>query len=255
MTLQTSTGIVVSRRNTTDVPLGAGATFLGQSEKIDQFVEVSLSTAGGPNNADAEFYFEFSPDDIHWDVSVLVGGAAIISPNDCPPQRLAIILPYFRVRYVNGAVPQTDFRLTTVYHRTTAARLTRYLNQEVFDNEGVENTSAVIRYFDGTSYAPISNTNRLPVEGARPATAVTSTVASSASNVTLLSANSSRRGGTIYNESTADLYIKLGVTASLTDFTVRMIPGSYYETPYNYTGRIDGIWVSANGNARITELV
>lgn len=255
MQLHASTGIVVSVGNSFSGSFAANDTFVGEKELVDQFVEVSLNLFGAPYAASGSLYFEFSPDGINWDVSVLVGGVPLASPTELPPQRLVIILPYFRVKYENGSTPLTELRITTVYHRTTATRLTRYLNQDIFDTEGVENVAAVIRAFDGDSYAPISNNNRLPVEGFRPTTATTSTVASSVSNVTLLSANSNRRGATIYNESTSDLYIKLGATASLTDFTVRMIPGSYYENPYGYTGRIDGIWVSANGQARMTELV
>jgi len=79
-------------------------------------------------------------------------------------------------------------------------------------------------------------------------------VASSASNVNLLALNSNRLGAMIYNDSTATLYVKLGTTASLTSYTVQIAPLGYYEVPYGYTGNIDGIWSSANGNARITEL-
>lgn len=83
----------------------------------------------------------------------------------------------------------------------------------------------------------------------------TSTVASSATNVTLLTANAARKGVTIFNDSTAILYVKLGATASATDFTVKMQADQYYEVPFGYIGIIDGIWASATGNARITTLV
>ena len=79
-------------------------------------------------------------------------------------------------------------------------------------------------------------------------------VASSASSVTLLSANTARRGATIFNDSTQLLYVKFGTTASTTSFTIRMATLSYYEVPFGYTGRIDGIWSVANGNARVTEV-
>jgi hypothetical protein len=79
-------------------------------------------------------------------------------------------------------------------------------------------------------------------------------VASSASNVNLLALNTARLGATVFNDSTATLYIKLGTTASLTSYTVQVAPSGYYEVPYGYTGNIDGIWSSANGNARITEI-
>jgi len=86
-------------------------------------------------------------------------------------------------------------------------------------------------------------------------TATLSNVASSNTTTTLLSANSARRSATFVNDSTSVCYVKFGTTASATSFTVKMQPGDYYELPQPcYTGRIDAIWVSANGNMRITEL-
>jgi hypothetical protein len=43
------------------------------------------------------------------------------------------------------------------------------------------------------------------------------------------------------NDSSAILYVKLGATASVTDYTVHWL-GFYYEIPFSYTGRIDGVW-------------
>ena len=85
------------------------------------------------------------------------------------------------------------------------------------------------------------------------ANAVTSVVAS-VTSVTLLATNAARKGATIYNDSTATLYLKLGATASVTSHTLQMIKNSYYEIPFNYTGIIDAIWAAANGSARISEL-
>ena len=81
------------------------------------------------------------------------------------------------------------------------------------------------------------------------------TVARNAASVTLLAANSSRKGATIYNDSGAFLYIKLGATAATSSFTVRVGSQSYYEVTGKYTGIIDGIWASGGGgDAKITEL-
>lgn len=81
-------------------------------------------------------------------------------------------------------------------------------------------------------------------------------VASSASNVTLVAANPSRRALIIMNDSTAILYAKFGATAATDSFTLKLAAGATYETPVAnlYQGQIDGIWASANGSARITEL-
>jgi hypothetical protein len=85
-------------------------------------------------------------------------------------------------------------------------------------------------------------------------TATVASVASSATNVTLLAANANRKGAAVYNESTAVLKLKLGATASATSYTIQVAAGGYYEVPFGFTGRIDGLWASADGSARITEL-
>lgn len=85
-------------------------------------------------------------------------------------------------------------------------------------------------------------------------TGTTTTVASSATSVTLLASNNARMGASIFNDSTAILYVKFGATASTTSFIAKLQPDDLYEVPFGYTGIIDGIWASATGNARITEI-
>lgn len=89
-----------------------------------------------------------------------------------------------------------------------------------------------------------------------PDTSSVTSVAASAASVTLLALNADRRGATIFNDSAvANLFLKLGATASLTSFTVKMGPNSFYELTFpTYTGVIDGIWDVAVGSARVTEL-
>jgi hypothetical protein len=88
----------------------------------------------------------------------------------------------------------------------------------------------------------------------RPSASTTSSVNASVSSTTVLASNSSRRGATVYNDSTAILYLKLGSGSSSTSFAVRMSGGGYYEVPFGYTGIITGTWSSATGSARVTEL-
>jgi hypothetical protein len=80
-----------------------------------------------------------------------------------------------------------------------------------------------------------------------------------APGVTLLAANPLRLGAAIYNNSDGDLFIKLGtaVVATTALFTVKVIPGFYYEVPYNFTGVITGIWAAAatSGDAQVTEFL
>ena len=72
---------------------------------------------------------------------------------------------------------------------------------------------------------------------------------------TLLAANTDRKGFSIHNDSTAILYVKLGATATSTDFSFRVVPQGYYESSsLIYLGIITGIWsADSTGAARITE--
>lgn len=90
---------------------------------------------------------------------------------------------------------------------------------------------------------------------ATPQLAATLTnVASSATTVNLFAANGMASGRTIFNDSTAVLYVKFGATASTTSYTVQLAAGASYTFPAPlYAGQVDGIWASANGNARLTE--
>lgn len=87
-------------------------------------------------------------------------------------------------------------------------------------------------------------------------TATLTSVASSASSVQLLAANSQRRGASIQNTSTSILYVLLGTASATatTSHSVQMAANTYYEIPYGYTGAVQGIWASVNGQANMTEL-
>lgn len=100
----------------------------------------------------------------------------------------------------------------------------------------------------------VSPNNSFTINQARPSVNTTHSVAASLTNTTLLSSNGTRLGATVFNDSSAILYLKLGPAASLSDFTIKVFPLSYYEVPFGFTGQIDGFWVTATGSARIGEL-
>ena len=86
-------------------------------------------------------------------------------------------------------------------------------------------------------------------------TATVSSVPSSASSVTLLPNTPTRSFFTIFNDSTASLFVKFGTGAATNDFTVKLLAGGYFESTIPaYTGIISGIWDSEDGSAYTTEL-
>lgn len=86
-------------------------------------------------------------------------------------------------------------------------------------------------------------------------TGTKSNVAGSASSVTILAANTSRKRWSVFNDSAAVLYLDTtGGTASATSYTVQIPANGYFEGPAPVnTGLITGIWASATGNARVVE--
>lgn len=104
--------------------------------------------------------------------------------------------------------------------------------------------------------SPNTNNVILPVSDYPNQTAALTIVAASTSSVTLLvNGHPSRKGVTIVNDSTSALYVKFGTAASNTSYTVLMAANAYYEVPFNYSGIISGVWTTATGNARITNIV
>lgn len=71
-------------------------------------------------------------------------------------------------------------------------------------------------------------------------------------SITVLAANSRRRGATIFNDSgvSVDLDVS-GGTASATSCTLTLFDQDYYEVPFGHRGAITGIW--ASGAVRVTE--
>lgn len=91
------------------------------------------------------------------------------------------------------------------------------------------------------------------------ATSPETNVALTGADQSVLAANANRLpGSSIYNDpngGSSIAYIKLGSTAaSLTSFTVALVPGAYYELPDNYVGAVRCISAAALGNLRVTEL-
>jgi hypothetical protein len=163
-----NTGIIVSRGNSTNIPLATNTTFTGSTDDVTSYEEIDVNIAGSPSNAPGSLYFQFSPDGINWDVNIWVSGSELSGLINVVPQCLRVVLPYFRVIYTNGNIAQTEFRLTVVYHRTSGTRLTRYLNQPVDFSEPVENVQAFMagRNVDGGfSHISLTAAGALQVDG------------------------------------------------------------------------------------------
>lgn len=104
--------------------------------------------------------------------------------------------------------------------------------------------------------ANITAGNALQAAPGPTATSVITSVAGANTSTQLLATNTARSGAYFYNDSTAILYLAFATSASTTAYTVQIGAQSFFEMPTNpvYTGAIFGIWASAAGSVRITEL-
>ena len=110
----------------------------------------------------------------------------------------------------------------------------------------VDSTGAAL----GTSGNPLY-ANTLPT---RSAYSSVQTIAADDEDTLLLGANPYRYIATLYNDSPAECYVKFGSGASESSYTVKMLPGAYYEVPTQYSGDIYGCWNTASGKMMVSEV-
>jgi hypothetical protein len=98
--------------------------------------------------------------------------------------------------------------------------------------------------------------NPIPVSVAAR-TPTTTSVASSATSVTILAANANRKGFSISNVSTAKLYLSFTNPATTTNAWIEVPAGAFLllDQQLIVGNAIYGIWASANGTAQVTEYV
>ncbi len=101
---------------------------------------------------------------------------------------------------------------------------------------------------------PLSNPSNVTVAFPSASVASNALISATLNSQVLMAGNSKRTGLTIFNDSTANLYIDFGKIAAMTDFAVKITAGGYYELPVNYIGTINGVWDGVNGNARVRDL-
>lgn len=84
---------------------------------------------------------------------------------------------------------------------------------------------------------------------------ITSIPAVTGAPAELVAANSARKGLLLFNASTAKAYVAFSGAASLTDYTLEMGPGAFYQmSSPTYTGAVSAVWAAAVGAMKVTEL-
>lgn len=107
---------------------------------------------------------------------------------------------------------------------------------------------------DGVTLAKVLNGALVTTPGTGAGSSAYTSPSVTGSNTTVLAANVNRLGATVFNESGAAFFLKLGASASATTYSVNMAIGGYYEVPFGYNGIITGITAGGTAVVRVAEL-
>lgn len=195
------------------------------------------------------------------DVQATVRGAQIVAPG---VDNFGVQLQAAAGTALVADQSNTELRTSTYVKTTTAGDTALTLGQATMANSlpvtMASNQGAVpVGPSAGTAFDTNQGTvgaNTLRVVNAGAATGTKTNVSSSATSVTILASNTSRKGALFYNDSTQICYLDLsGGTASTSSYSVQMPSQSLFELPgpVIYNGLVTGIWASANGSMRVTE--
>jgi hypothetical protein len=116
--------------------------------------------------------------------------------------------------------------------------------------------------FDGKTPVPLEvdpATGALLITGvtssaAKPATSTPTSTSASTTSALLFASNLARLGATVYNEGAATIYLAFAATATLSNYTIQIVSGGYYEVPFGYTGAAACITSAGTSTVRVTEL-
>lgn len=117
----------VDEGNCTNIPLEANQTFTGSAVDVSMFSLLTVSLYGEPYNASGDLAFEFSPDGEHWDSKIIY---MVKNLTQEPSHSIDPRYRYFRIKYTNGPVNQTVFRLQSLYHTHRTKVATSQISNE-----------------------------------------------------------------------------------------------------------------------------
>lgn len=270
--IPTSSNFTISSANAkTTGGLTAGQNWNSGStgDDVSEYGTISVSVYSDQNSATTGLVFEGSFDRTTWYemesyTYLTAGGLQVFS--------MAPAGPYFRVRFVNGATPSTVTRIDTVYRQCYTKPSSHRINDVITGEKDAELVKAVLAAMKPDStftdiHCTAGGNLKVAVEEVNGISAIptrvdartptTTSLASSATSVTILAANANRKGLTISNISTAKLYLSFTNPATTTNCFIEVQPSGFLllDQQLIVTNAIYGIWASANGTAQVTEYV
>lgn len=131
---------IVSAANSTSTPLLAGGTFTGVFEEVLPFADFTVLINTDQSSAVDGFIVEYSSNGIDVDATDVFTFVTAAQKQ----YSFGTNSRYIRIRYVNGATPQTTFRLQTIYKRNRGKPSSHKLDEGIVDNDDAELVKAIL---------------------------------------------------------------------------------------------------------------
>lgn len=261
---------VADSGNSTTANLAGGGVFTGAAFEASPFYgTVSVCVISSHNSATNGLKFQASIDGANWEN---IEQYSYVAANGLKSYSFSPSGRYFRVNYTNGGTLTTKLAIFTVL-RTGAVKASSYRIKDNIDGEhDAELVKAVLsaEMPNGTftdinatmggnlkiSLEEVNGIDPLPT-GVPLRVPTTTSVASSATSVTILAANANRKGFSISNISTSKLYLSFTNPATTANCFIEVPAGAFLllDQQCIVPNAIYGIWASANGAAQVTEYV
>lgn len=131
---------VVSVNNSSNTPLGGGATFTGTADDLLHEAVVIVTVHPDQDSATDGLSIEFSDDAASWHVT----DTFTILANTIKTFTFQPVLRYFRLVYTNGATPQAHLHLSTQFRTTMVKPSSHRIEETITGEDDAELIKAVL---------------------------------------------------------------------------------------------------------------
>lgn len=261
---------VVSTGNGYSGTLSTGQVFTGTGvEASPQYGTISVCIFSSHVSAAQGLKFQASIDNVNWET---IEEYTYSTADKLESYSFAPSGRYFRLVYTNGGTETTKTAIFTVLRTGYTKSSSHRIGDTISAEKDAELVKAVLAAQKPNGVftdinATAGGNLKVSLEEAEtgvaieskvaPRTPTTTSVASSASSVTILASNVNRKGLSIYNDSTSTLRLSFSTPATAANAFTTLAANSFLllDQQLIVTSAIYGIWSSANGTAQVTEYV
>lgn len=133
---------LIDSNNSTSTPLAASGVFTGTATDVSLYSTITVLVHSDVDSAIPGICLQFSTDSVNWDESLDFN--IIVSESNTRRFVLTAEAQYFRIKYFNGATPQTEFRLQTILKSENAGLPTVRIDEQLVDDRSATVTRAVL---------------------------------------------------------------------------------------------------------------